>query len=103
VAIRVDEENLKQGLLGLVVAIVEVVRDVLELQALRQIEGGLLDERGAERVADALADLAAALDALKAEHGLGDSVAAVRRGLDRLVGDLLDPLPSAQNAAGPSA
>ena len=40
--IKVDEDNLKQGLLGLVVALVEIIKEALERQALRRIETGRL-------------------------------------------------------------
>ena len=40
--LRVNEDNLKQGLLTLVVTLVEVIQDALETQALRRIEGGSL-------------------------------------------------------------
>ncbi len=43
-AIRLDEKNLKSGLLGLVVALVEIIQELLERQALRRIEGGSLSE-----------------------------------------------------------
>ncbi len=34
----IDEDNLKHGILGLVIALVEVIRDALKLQAMRRIE-----------------------------------------------------------------
>jgi hypothetical protein len=40
--IEIDEDNLKQGLLGLVVALVEVIQEALVRQAMRRIEGGKL-------------------------------------------------------------
>ena len=90
-SIRLDENNLKEGLLGLVVAVVEVVRDALELEALRQIDSGVLSGEPAERLADALADLTDALERLKAEQGLQEAVSSVRDGLDNLVADIVDP------------
>lgn len=91
-SIRLDENNLKQGLLGLVVAVVEVIRDVLELEALRQIDSGVLSGDAAERLADALAEMADALEGIKDDHDLRQAVASVRDGLDRLVGDVVEPL-----------
>ena len=36
--IDIKENDLKQGILGLVLALVEVIRDTLEIQALRRME-----------------------------------------------------------------
>jgi len=36
-AIHIDEDNLKSGVLGLVLALVEVIRDALKLQALKRM------------------------------------------------------------------
>jgi hypothetical protein len=38
--IDIDEKNLKHGVLGLVVALVEIINDALKLQALKGMEGG---------------------------------------------------------------
>ena len=40
--IDINEDNLKQGLLGLIVALVEIIKEALERQALRRIESGKL-------------------------------------------------------------
>lgn len=91
-AINVNEDNLKQGLLGLVIALVEVVRDVLRLQAVERVEGGRLTEQEVDRLGRALMDLDEALEAIKEEHGIADSVQAVRDGLDETVDDVIDRL-----------
>jgi hypothetical protein len=91
-AIHVDEDNLKQGLLGLVIALVEVVRDVLRLQAVERVDGGRLTEEEVDRLGRALMDLDEALEAIKEEHGINGSVQAVRDGLDETVGDVVDRL-----------
>ena len=39
-AITVDEANLKHGVLALVLALVEVIRDALRLQAFKKMERG---------------------------------------------------------------
>jgi Gas vesicle protein K len=105
--LRVNEDNLKQGLLTLVVTLVEVIQDALETQALRRIEGGSLTEEEQERLGAALLDLDEAMRQIKQEHGIGDSVADLRRGLDEVVEDLLngfltaEPLAPGDAAAGP--
>ncbi|MBC8274958.1 MAG: gas vesicle protein K [Chloroflexi bacterium] len=91
-AIQVDETNLKHGVLGLVMALVEVIRDTLKIQALRRVESGVLSEEECERLGKALMDLDIALEEIKEEQGITESVRAVRDGLDEIVDDVIDKL-----------
>jgi hypothetical protein len=84
-AINIDENNLKQGVLGLVIALVEVIKDALKIQALKRMEGGSLNEEECDRLGKALMDLDSALEEIKAEQGIIESVQAVRDGLDDVV------------------
>ena len=88
--IDIDEGNLKQGLLGLVIALVEIIEDALSTQAFRRVENGSLSEAEMERLGEALADLHVALAQIKEEHGVTDAVAQVRDGLDELVDEVVD-------------
>ena len=88
--LEVDEQGLKQGVLTLVVALVEVIQDALETQALRRIEGGSLTAEEQERLGNALLELDEAMAQLKRDHGLEQAVADLHRGLDDVVDDLLD-------------
>ncbi len=90
--IHIDEAGLKEGLLGLVVALVEIIRDALKIEALNRMDGGSLSEAECERLGQALMDLDTALEEIKAVHGLSESVRAVREGLDDVVGDVVDRL-----------
>lgn len=89
---QVDETSLKNGLLTLVVTLVEVIEEALESQAIRRLEGGGLSEAEQERLGQALLDLDEAIEQIKDDHGLTASVAELRRGLDDVVGDLVDRL-----------
>jgi hypothetical protein len=91
-AIHIDEDNLKSGVLGLVLALVEVIRDALNIQALKRMEGGSLTEEECERLGKALMELDIALEGIKEEQGIAESVRAVRDGLDELVDDVIDRL-----------
>lgn len=91
-AIAVDERNLKQGVLGLVMAVVEVIRDVLRIEALKRMESGRLTEEECERLGEALMDLDTALEEIKREQGIAESVQAVRDGLDKIVDDVIDKI-----------
>jgi len=89
-AIRLDEKNLKSGLLGLVVALVEIVQELLERQALRRIEGGSLSDIEIERLGESLCELSVALEKIKADNDIGDAVRSVREGLDQAADELLE-------------
>ncbi len=90
--IKIDENNLKQGVLGLVIALVEVIRDALRIQAIKRMESGILTDEECERLGKALMDLDIALEGIKNEHGLAESVQSVRDGLDTLVDDVVDKM-----------
>ncbi len=88
--VDIDEKSLKHGLLGLVVALVEIIRDALKLQAIRRVEGGSLTEEKIERLGQALMDLDLAIEEIKKEQGISESVKSVKDGLDDIVDDVLD-------------
>ena len=90
--IHIDEDNLKHGVLGLVLAVVEILRDALQNQATRRIESGALTEDEVERLGAALADLDLALEGIKRDQGLQQAVQSVRDGLDDLVDDVVQRL-----------
>jgi len=88
--VDIDEKNLKHGVLGLVIALVEIIRDALKLQAMRRMEGGSLTDEEMERLGQALMDLDGAIEEIKQEQGIAESVKSVRDGLDEVVDDVLD-------------
>ena len=88
--INIDEENLKEGLLGLVVALVEIIEEVLERQAIRRMEGGRLSDLEMERLGDALSELDEALKKIKVDNGIEDAVKSVRDGLDNVAENIVD-------------
>jgi len=90
--IDIDEKNLKHGVLGLVVALVEIIKEALRLQALKRMEGGSLTEEEMERLGEALMDLDTAIEEMKKEQGITESVKSVRDGLDNIVDELLDKM-----------
>ncbi|HWQ20263.1 MAG TPA: gas vesicle protein K [Methanotrichaceae archaeon] len=89
-AIKIDEDNLKEGLLGLVVALVEIVEEVLERQAVRRMESGRLSDEEIERLGSALSDLNEALEKIKQDNNIVDSVRTVKEGLDQIADDVVD-------------
>ena len=89
-AINIDENNLKHVVLGLVIALVEVIRDALKIQAVKRMESGILTEEECERLGNALMELDIALEEIKKEQGITESVQAVRDGLDEIVDGVID-------------
>lgn len=89
-SVNIDEDNLKYGLLGLVVALVEIIQEVLERQAVRRMEKKSLSEEEIERLGSALADLKEALNNIKKDYDLEDVVRSVRGGLDQVADEALD-------------
>jgi hypothetical protein len=90
--IDIDADNLKHGVLGLVIALVEIIRDALKIQAFKRMEGGSLTEDEVERLGEALMDLDLAIEQIKQEQGIGQAVQSVRDGLDNIVDDVLDQI-----------
>ena len=88
--VDIDEKNLKHGVLGLVIALVEIIKDTLKLQAVKRMEGGSLTQEEMERLGEALMDLDTAIDEIKQEQGITESVKSVRDGLDNIVDDVID-------------
>ncbi len=87
--IDINESDLKHGVLGLVIAVVEILRDTLRLQATKRMDGGSLTDEEIERLGRALMDLDAAIDSIKEEQGLAEAVRSVRDGLDDVVNDVV--------------
>ncbi|RJN32996.1 gas vesicle protein K [Nesterenkonia natronophila] len=98
-ALQVNEESLKHGVLTLVVTLVEVIQEALETQAVRRMEGGDLTEEEQNRLGEALLELDEAMDQIKADHGITDSVMDLHRGLDDVVNEVVDKLINPQRWA----
>lgn len=83
--INLEDENLKGSLTGLVVALVEIIREVLEHQALRRMEHDSLSTDEIERLGGALLKLKETIDDLKEDQGIEQAVRDIRGQLDHLV------------------
>ncbi|MBZ6494605.1 gas vesicle protein K [Natrinema longum] len=84
-----DGENMRAGLLSLVLAIVEILEDSLEREALRRMESGQLDDDEIERLGQQLARLEAEIERLEREEGIEEDVAGLRSDLDSLIDDAI--------------
>jgi hypothetical protein len=70
--INADPEKVEQGLARLVLTLIELLRRLLEKQALRRIEGGSLTEEEIERLGLAFMKLEKKMEELKETFGLKD-------------------------------
>ena len=70
--INVDAESVEQGLAKLVLTLIELIRRLLEKQAVRRMEGGGLSPAQVEELGLALMKLEAKMGELKTQFGLED-------------------------------
>ena len=70
--ISADPEVVENGLAKLVLSIIELVRRLLEKQALRRMDGGNLTDEEIERLGSALMKLEEKMDDMKKAFGLTD-------------------------------
>src|SRR4051812_7496945 len=68
--INADPDRVEQGLARLVLTVIELLREVLEHQAIRRMDGGTLNEQEVERLGLALLKLNHRMDELKGIFGL---------------------------------
>jgi hypothetical protein len=70
--LNADPESLEKGLAQLVLTVIELLRQLMERQALRRIEGGTLTDEEVERLGRTFLALSERMDELKDVFGLED-------------------------------
>jgi hypothetical protein len=78
--IDLEPEDIERGLAGLVLTLVEFLRQVLERQAIRRMEGGTLTDDEVERVGLALMRLEEKIGEIAAQFGLDEDDIQLRIG-----------------------
>jgi gas vesicle protein GvpK len=68
--INADPESVERGLAQLVLTIVELLRQLMERQALRRIDGGTLSDEQIERLGQTFMELDKRMEELRTEFGL---------------------------------
>ncbi len=91
-SVQIESDDLKEGLLGLVVGLAEIIIDVLQKQALHRMESGSLSGEEVERLGIAFLNLDETIERIKKEHGLEQASDKIRAELDGLVGNAIDKL-----------
>jgi hypothetical protein len=67
-----DPERLEKGLAQLVLTVIELLRQLMERQALRRVDAGGLSDEEIERLGQTFLALSQRMDELKHEFGLSD-------------------------------
>jgi Gas vesicle protein K len=70
--IDADPDSVEKGLAQLVLTIVELLRQLMERQALRRIDGGALSEEQVERLGRTFMELDRRMEQLREEFGLSE-------------------------------
>jgi Gas vesicle protein K len=70
--VNADRENLEKGLAQLVLTLIELLRQLMERQALRRIDGGSLSAEEIERLGQTFMLLEERMEELKEQFGLDD-------------------------------
>jgi hypothetical protein len=70
--VNADPEKLERGLAQLVLTIVELLRQLMERQALRRIDGGTLSDEEVERLGRTFMELDKRMEELRTEFGLDE-------------------------------
>jgi hypothetical protein len=71
--VNADPERLEKGLAQLVMTLIELLRQLMERQALHRMQAGSLSEQEIERLGRTFMALAERMEELKLEFGLQDS------------------------------
>ncbi len=70
--VNADPEHVERGLAQLVLTLVELLRQLMERQALRRMEAGSLTDEEVERMGETFMKLEQRMEELKREFGLED-------------------------------
>lgn len=87
-----EGENAREGLVTLVVTVIELLIDALEREAVRRMEAESLTDEEIDRMGRQLAAIEDELEALKRDEGIEDSVDDLRGDLDGLFADAIERL-----------
>jgi CII-binding regulator of phage lambda lysogenization HflD len=87
-----DEDDLRDGLVTLVLTLVEIIDEALEQEAVRRMESGQLSDEEIENLGTQLKKLNKEIGDLKQREGVEDNVSDLKGDLDSLVNDAVEQL-----------
>ena len=70
--VNADPDSVERGLAQLVLTVIELLRQLMERQALRRVDGGSLDEDQVERLGRTFMELDKRMEELRVEFGLDE-------------------------------
>lgn len=89
---KVDSDDLKEGILGLVIAVVEILKETLQRQAIHSLECGSLSDEEAERLGLAFMNLDESIEKIKKENNLERVSSQIIGDLDNLIDKTVNQL-----------
>ena len=95
--IDLDGEDAADGLIALVVAVIELLLETMEREAVRRMESGQLTDEEIERLGAQLASIEAEIERIKADAGIDEDVTDLRTQLHDLVDGAVSSLASDAN------
>lgn len=87
--IDIDGEGARDGLMTLVVTVIELLVEVMEREAIRRMESGDLTDEEVERIGSQFAALEDELESIKDDEGIDQPVEELRGQLDGVVEDAI--------------
>ncbi|WP_254863320.1 gas vesicle protein K [Halovivax gelatinilyticus] len=90
--IDIDGESAADGLMTLVLAVVEILVDALEREAIRRMESGRLTDEEVDRLGRQLAAIDEQIREIESDQDIGDDVDRLRGQLDGIVENAIERL-----------
>lgn len=98
--IDLDGEDAADGLIALVVAVIELLVETMEREAVRRMSSGQLTDDEVEKLGTRFAAIEAELDRLKADAGVEQDVDEFRAQLHGLVDEAVTSVAADEGVAG---
>ncbi len=98
--LELNGEDAGAGLVALVVAVIELLVETMEREAIRRMKSGQLSEEQIERVGAQFAAIESEMERLKDDVDITNTVDDFRAQLDDVVNDLVRPADVDGNAHG---
>jgi hypothetical protein len=85
-----DDDGGANGLMAIVVAVMELLVETMEREAVRRMESGALTPEEIERLGSQLRAIETEIESMKQREGIGDDVDRLRGDLDSLVSEAVE-------------